>query len=92
MQSGTVEIQAFDSAGEGICCQTYSSYDWYEGKHPWIDSDSERIRLGVRRIDGVQTDSNGEVQVKWTMEYGPNGAAIREQVQRAGGQLKVTEL
>ncbi len=58
--------------------QTISRYDWYEEPHSLIDTEEERARLKVRRIDGVQIDELGEIEKSWRVLYAEDGSIVKE--------------
>lgn len=85
-----VTIEAYDSNGASVLRHTFSNSEWYENTHPLIDSDEERARLHISRIDGVQYDAIGDVATRWSLTYGKTGALVEERVWRQDGSTAST--
>jgi hypothetical protein len=87
-----VIIDAYDDEQRLVLHEVYSTGDWYDGDHPIIDSNEERARLHVTRIEGEQYDLNGEVDVRWVQTYDGAGVLTRSQQWRADGSTTVRHL
>ncbi len=80
-----VEIEAFDAERQFVLRQVLSTYEWYEGTHPIIDSDEERARLRVAHIEVREFNDNGDLEVTSSLEYSDNGALTERHTRRKDG-------
>src|SRR5579862_6680646 len=85
-----VEIEEYDPMGKSVFRHVFLTREWYENLHPIIDSDEERVRLNISRIQGVQYDANGDVATRWSLIYGDTGALVEERVWRQDGSTDYT--
>jgi hypothetical protein len=68
-----VGFKAFVEDGAVVGEFELSAHEWYEGSVPIIDSAAERLRQGIRRIEGEQTDESGKVYRTWKNTYDEAG-------------------
>ena len=75
-----VQLVARDAAGCVVCERSLSSAEWYDGDCPIIDSDAERVRLGIRSIEGSQFDRGGRLFRRWIVTYRVDGSVEDDEV------------
>jgi hypothetical protein len=68
-----VVLTACDAEGAIIQELELSPYEWYDGEVPLIDREGEIQRLGVRSIEGYQTEEDGRVIQRWKQTYDAEG-------------------
>jgi hypothetical protein len=68
-----VVIRALDADGVPVEESELSYHEWYDGDVPLIDDPDECKRLGVRVIEGCQTDRGGRVFRQWRNTYDADG-------------------
>lgn len=87
---GAVEIEAYDKERKLVHRQVISTYDWYEELHPLIDSNEERARLRVSRMQVKQYDDNGDLEAFSSLVYADNGVLEAMRVWRKDGSTEQT--
>ena len=76
--SRQVEIRGYDSEKQQVFHQIIPYGVWYDGERPVMDSDEERVRLNIRTIEGHQYDVDGNITVRWRMQYSQSGEPEEE--------------
>jgi len=79
--------QAFNSNGAKVLEAAHTSGEWYDGEHPIIDNDEERVRMQVERIKGHQFEPDGSHHSTWENRYNSAGHLIDSHTWNAAGEL-----
>ena len=53
-----------------------SANEWYDGECEVIDSPEARVRRGIRRIEGEQTNPKGLMHKRWRNTYDGGGVLL----------------
>jgi hypothetical protein len=83
-----VEVEAFSREGALVARQSFSNQQWYDGTNPLIDSNEERERLRIARIEGRQFDYQGRLDMWWTAVYREDGSISELREWRSDGSVK----
>jgi hypothetical protein len=92
MTNTRIEIEAFDDEGCLVARHLFSARQWYFEPQPLVDSDEERSRLRIMRIEGKQLSGQGQVLLRWRSLYAPNGAQIEGWEWDKNGREQYTRL
>lgn len=82
-----IEIEAFNAERQLVLRQILSTYEWYEGIHPLIDSDEERAHLQVTHIEVKEFNDNGELEATSSLEYTDSGVLQERFTHRKDGLI-----
>lgn len=82
---GAVEIEAYDESQRLVHRQVIAAYNWYEELHPLVDSNEERAKIHVRRMQVKQYDDNGDLEEFSTLRYADTGTLEDMRVWRKDG-------
>lgn len=67
-----VHLVAKDAAGQVVLETDIPYLQWYDGDNPLIDETDERLRLGIRSLEGTQY-RDGALDSHWRVTYGADG-------------------
>jgi len=84
----SVEFSAFAVGERLVERQVIPKGQWYDGLHPLIDSDEERVRRGVVEVRGKLYDAIGELEVEWLAHYDADGRLFESWEWRDGEETK----
>jgi hypothetical protein len=87
-----IEVAGFNKDGERVIHESYSAQAWFTEPQPLVDSASERVRLGVTRVEGVQSTATGQVILRWKSIYGDNGVELEGWEWDKHGREQYTQL
>ena len=82
-----VFYQGFNDKGVKILEASHTSGEWYDGEHPIIDDDLERVKMGIVRIKGHQFKPDGSHSQTWDNHYNSAGWIIKSVIRNTEGDL-----
>ncbi len=85
---GVVILKGFNVSGELVTEERISVFDYYDELHAILDDDASfRINRGVRRVEGLIYNENGEVDQQFINEYDSAGRYVRSRIVFADGTV-----
>lgn len=87
-----VEIEAYTPEDKQVLQLVIPTYEWYGGTHPVIDSNEERVRLHISRIEGRQYNADGDLIVRWNTTYAADGSIIEDKSWNEDGSVDFRKL
>ena len=86
-RKASVQLTAYDNAGQPVLEQTLPYDEYCEGSHPLLDDPSYRNTRGIVRLRGIITDSKGNNSQEFDVRFDQSGRCLSEAARFADGTV-----